>query len=185
MKKRAVIVLAEGFEEIEAVVPIDLLRRAGIDVCIAGINPKNQCVTGSHGISIRVDTDLKDLAGDFDACIFPGGLPGADNLAVSEYVRSLIQKMHSQKKIIAAVCASPAVLLAPLGVLDNRAATCFPGMEDDFPKTTRYTNDPVAVDGHLITSRSAGTAVKFALAIIQVLINPQAADSVRAKILEG
>lgn len=183
--KNAIIILAEGFEEIEAITPIDLLRRAGINVCVAGLCSEKNYITGSHGISIRADAGLNSVSDDFDACILPGGQPGAANLASSDHVRSFIMNMHSKQKIIAAICASPAVILAPLGILDKKTATCFPGNEKTFSQNTHFSTEKVVVDGHIITSRSAGTAIEFSLKIIELLINVQAADSIRAKILAG
>lgn len=183
--KNAIIILADGFEEIEAVTPIDLLRRAGINVCVAGIHSDNNYITGSHGIRLRVDADLDSLSDNFDACILPGGQPGAANLAASDCVQSFIKSMHMKQKIIAAICAAPAVVLAPLGILDEKNATCFPGKETAFSKNTHFKTEKVVVDGHIITSRSAGTAIEFSLKIIELLINVQVADSIRAKILAG
>ncbi len=181
--KHAIIVLAKGFEEIEAVTSIDLLRRAAIHVCIAGVKPDNGCVTGSHGIRICVDRDMADVTETFDAAIFPGGLPGADYLAQSNDVRRLIQRMHAEKKVIAAICAAPAVLLAPLGILEGKTATCYPGMENAFPKNAHYSTQPVLIDNTLITSRGPGTAIAFALAIIEHLTNPKTAAGLRSTIL--
>ena len=185
MNKKALIVLADGFEEMEAVAPIDILRRAGIDVRIAGLLPENGIVTGARGIGIKTDFTLKDITADFDACIFPGGMPGAQNLADSKAVNSLIALLHKEHRIIAAICAAPAVLLAPTGILDGKKATCFPGMESAFGEHTTFCDEPVVVSDNIITSRGAGTAIAFSLKILEQLLNQKTADDIRKRIVAG
>ncbi|MEW5895955.1 MAG: DJ-1 family glyoxalase III [Candidatus Omnitrophota bacterium] len=182
MKKSALIILADGFEEIEAVTPIDILRRAGIDVMIAGLNNKENFVTGSHGIAIKTDIALESAGSDFDACILPGGTPGSPNLAKSDLVSSFLTIMNREKKLIAAICAAPALVLAPAGILDRKKATCFPGMEDSFNESTVFVEEAVVIDSNVITSRGAGTAIQFALAIIAKLLNKETSDSIKEKI---
>ena len=164
---KAVVVLAEGFEEIEAVTPVDVLRRAGVDVVVAGLGRKK--VTGSHGITLTADIRVKEIPDDIDALILPGGLPGAENLAACDALTTLIQTMNANGKIVAAICASPAYVLAPAGVLDGRKATCYPGCEDRFPETTSHFEDNVVRDGNIITSRGPGTALEFSLKLVQAL----------------
>ncbi|PIU39866.1 MAG: DJ-1 family protein, partial [Candidatus Omnitrophica bacterium CG07_land_8_20_14_0_80_50_8] len=127
MKKTALIVLADGFEEIEAVTPIDVLRRAGIEVIVAGVGKRE--VTGAHDITVETDLMLEQYQGIPDAVVLPGGMPGAANLNQSEALKDLLQKMKRAGKIIAAICASPAVVLAPNGILEGKKATCYPGFE--------------------------------------------------------
>ncbi len=122
MAKKVVIILAEGFEEIEAITPIDVLRRAGVDLIIAGVGSKT--IKGAHGIVFQTDITLDELKNLPDAIILPGGLPGAANLQKSEKVKELVKKMDAQKKLIGAICAAPALVLAPAGVLNGRKATC-------------------------------------------------------------
>jgi 4-methyl-5(b-hydroxyethyl)-thiazole monophosphate biosynthesis len=184
LNKKALIILAKGFEEIEAITPIDVLRRAGIDVCVAGLHQGDDTVTGSHGITIKTDTTLKNVKAGFDACILPGGA-GAEILAQSDLVRSLITVMFHEKKLIAAICAAPAVVLAPTGILDGKRATCFPGMDDLFNDSTIFCKDNVVVDGNIITSRGAGTAMDFSFAIVEKLIGKNAAGQLRAKMIIG
>ncbi|MCD4780326.1 MAG: DJ-1/PfpI family protein [Candidatus Omnitrophica bacterium] len=177
MTKKALVILAEGFEDIEAITPIDLLRRARIDVTVAGLGSKQ--IRGSHG-QIRIETDIifKRDCPDYDAIILPGGMPGAQNLADSAALNSLLLKMHAQQKIIAAICAAPARVLAPQGILDNRDATCFPGAEKAFTDKIRFKSAPVIIDGHIITSQGAGTAFEFGLAIIEQLTDKETRDKV-------
>ena len=167
MAKKILIILAEGFEEIEAVTPIDVLRRAGLDVVVAGLD--SQTVSGAHGIKFQTDVMLKDVQGLPDAIILPGGLPGAQNFSDSKQVSELIKKMNSQKKIIGAICAAPPLALAPTGILNGKKATCYPGFEKQFPSAVTFSNERVVVDGNVITSRGPGSALEFALALVEKL----------------
>ena len=183
MSKKAVVILAEGFEGIEAVTPIDILRRAGIDVTVAGLG--SNTVKGARGIVITADKQLDGKDTGYDACILPGGLPGATNLASSDIVNDIIKTMASDGKTVAAICASPTVVLSPAGVLSGRAATCYPGIEDGFaPDVTRKT-DPVVADGNIITSRGPATALLFSLAIVEDLCGKDTADKIRKATLAG
>jgi 4-methyl-5(b-hydroxyethyl)-thiazole monophosphate biosynthesis len=181
MAKKVLVLLAEGFEEVEAVTPIDYLRRSGIDVTAAAVG-KNLAVNGSHGIQITADTLLENLlAGgkllpsEWDGVVVPGGLPGADNLAASRETGDFIKEMASGGKLICAICAAPARVLAPLGLLNGKKFTCFPGEEEKVisPSSANYgaqwKEDRVVVDGSFITSRGAGTAGEFACAIVEKL----------------
>lgn len=181
MRKRALIILADGFEEIEAITVIDILRRANIEVITAGINDIK--VQGSHGIIVIADKTLPAIKGDFDACVLPGGMPGAKNLSSSAKVNSLIKQMDKGGKIIAAICASPAIVLAPLGVLQNKTATCYPGMQERFLQGTIYKKEAVVIDGHIITSRGPGTALLFALAIVEKLSGKETSKKVEKDVL--
>ena len=181
MLKTALVILAEGFEEVEAIAPVDVLRRAGVRVTIAGV--KDLCVKGSRKIGVEADILLRDLVEIPDAVILPGGIPGATNLAKSEEVAELVKKMHDAGKIVAAICAAPAVILAPLGILDGKRATCYPGCETDFSSKTVYAQERVVVDGNIITSQGPGTAFEFALAIAARLVGQPMADTVRGKML--
>lgn len=181
MQKRALIILADGFEEIEAITVIDILRRAGIEVITAGIN--NIKVQGSHGITVIADKKLAGIKGDFDACALPGGMPGAANLASSENVNSLIKQMHKNGKIIAAICASPAIVLAPLGILQNKTAVCYPGMQENFSRETIYKEEAVVIDGNIITSRGPATALLFALAIVEKLSGKETSEKIKKAVL--
>jgi 4-methyl-5(b-hydroxyethyl)-thiazole monophosphate biosynthesis len=178
MTKKAIVILATGFEEIEAVSVMDILRRAGIEVSIAGLDDIKIC--GSHGITILADKKLDDLTTiDFDACILPGGMPGAMHLSNSKKVTELIKRMHSKAKLIAAICAAPSVVLAPLGILDNKAATCYPGDQADFNPTTKYKDEAVVADGNVITSQGPATAIEFAFKIVEKLIGKETEKKLR------
>ncbi len=167
MSKKAIILLAEGFEEIEAITCIDVLRRGGIQVTITGL--ENIEVEGSRRIKVLADTIITQIDTEFDACILPGGMPGAENLSKSAEVNSLIKSMNQKEKIIAAICASPAVVLSPLGILKGRSATCYPGLEEKFEEDINYKEEKVVTDNNIITSQGPGTALSFALKIVEIL----------------
>ncbi|MBE6910003.1 MAG: DJ-1/PfpI family protein [Ruminococcaceae bacterium] len=162
--KRTVMLFAEGFEEVEALTVVDLLRRAGI-VCDMVAVADTDTVTGSHEISVRVQGSLDkvEMSG-YDGILLPGGQPGTRNLAADARVIDALQKAHAAGKLTAAICAAPTVL-AKAGLLEGRRAVCYPGLEDQL--TGRTGGDgAVEVDGTFITSRGVGTAIPFALAIV-------------------
>jgi 4-methyl-5(b-hydroxyethyl)-thiazole monophosphate biosynthesis len=180
MAKKALMFLADGFEEVEAVTPLDYLRRAGIEVTAASIM-SGTMVKGAHGISLAAGTTAAELesggklsAAAWDAVFIPGGMPGASNLAACPAVGKFYREMAAAGKTIAAICASPAVVLAPLGLLNGRAFTCYPGMEGQVTGG-RYSVEAVVTDGNLITSRGPGTAKDFALALITKLAGAEEA----------
>ena len=181
MSKKAIILLATGFEEIEAVTVIDIMRRAGIDMVIAGI--ESLSVTGSHGIVIAADKKLSDAWDNFDAVVLPGGMPGALHLHNSSEVNNFIKDMNAQGVLIAGICAAPSVIMAPIGLLDNKAATCYPGDQIDFAKNIRYKNKAVVVDGNIITSQGPGTAMEFAFTIVEKIIGKDIVKKLRKHML--
>jgi 4-methyl-5(b-hydroxyethyl)-thiazole monophosphate biosynthesis len=184
MAKKALVFLADGFEEVEAITPIDYLRRAGVTVITASISG-GEMVKGSHNVGILADTTLEKLnanAADWDAVVLPGGGLGSENLAASEGVGGFVKAMAAAGKLVCAICAAPAVALAPLGVLKGRRFTCYPGMEDRTSGAT-WTADRVVVDGNIITSRGAGTAGEFAAAIIGKLVGEAEAEKVGKAVL--
>ena len=181
MAKTALVILAEGFEEVEAIGPVDFLRRAGVHVVIAGL--KDLKVKSSRHIGVEADILLRDYKEMPDAVILPGGIPGATNLAGSSDVAALVKKMNTAGKIVAAICAAPAAVLAPLGILDGKKATCYPGCESDFSKTTVHSRDRVVEDGNIITSQGPGSALEFAFAIAVRLAGKEMAETVRGKML--
>lgn len=178
MVKKVIIILADGVEEIEAVTPIDLLRRAGLQVITLGLESKS--VRGSHEVIIQADQLLDNNSGIPDAIILPGG-PGHTRLKESAKVLALIKEINSKGKLCAAICAAPTVL-AKAGILAGKKATCFPGMEQELTGAT-FIQEPVVKDGSIITSRGAGTAVPFSLAVIEYLIDKNTADSIASKIV--
>ncbi len=181
--KEAVIILAHQFEEVEAVTPIDFLRRAGIDVTIAGL--EDQTIKSARGISMLSDVKLQDIENQyFDAVILPGG-KGAWTIAESDRARTFILNHYRNNKLIAAICAAPAIILGKsLGILDNKAFTCYPGLEHE-AGSGRYCNTPVVQDSNCITAQGPGSAAQFALAIIKALAgNEKAQEIARATLLK-
>lgn len=176
MAKKVLAVIAEGFEEVEAVTPIDLLRRAGAEVVIAALDDLK--MTGSHGIILFADIKLSAVTDQFDALLLHGGNPGAQNLAASVQVSQTIKTFYNSGKIVAAICAAPALVLAPTGILEGKTVCCFPGCENHFGTSTKVSFDPVVTDGTLITSRGLGTAHAFSLAIIEALLGKDIRDKV-------
>jgi 4-methyl-5(b-hydroxyethyl)-thiazole monophosphate biosynthesis len=181
MAKNVIVLLAEGFEEVEAVTPIDYLRRAGLTVTTAAIG-SSLSVKGARGITVNADTALRNLKQTWDAVVIPGGMPGATNIAASQEAAALITEMAAAGKLICAICASPAVVLAPLGLLSGRQFTCYPGMEERV-QGAKWTEQPVVTDGNIITSRGAGTAGAFAVAIISKLLSQAEGDKIAQSVL--
>ncbi|MDP9197606.1 MAG: DJ-1/PfpI family protein [Pseudomonadota bacterium] len=175
--KRVLVPLAEGFEELEAVTIIDVLRRAGIDVVVASLG--DSPVAGSHGIRIAADTPLGALAEQqFDMIALPGGMPGAEHLKKDARIAELVNRLRGEGKPVAAICAAPMVLAAA-GVLDGRRATSYPGFLKDAERTT-VVDEPVVSDDGIITSRGPGTALDFALALVAELAGADVRNEVEA-----
>lgn len=174
---RVLVPLAQGCEEMEAVTVIDLLRRAGIEVVVAGLD--EQPVKASRGMVLLPDTVLDEvLDEDFDMIVLPGGLPGADNLDNDPRVHTLLKRLSGEGKYTAAICAAPKVL-AGAGLLKSREATGFPGVLEAMAlEGTRITGRPVEVDGKVVTSRGPGTAMDFALELIELMLGKEARMSV-------
>jgi 4-methyl-5(b-hydroxyethyl)-thiazole monophosphate biosynthesis len=188
MAKRVLEFIAEGFEDVEAVTPADYLRRAGVEVVLAAVGASTT-VKSSRGLFLVADTTLAELASrgaldptGWDGLVIPGGMPGASNIAGSVTAVTFLKDMHRAGKLIAAICASPAVVLAPLGLLSGKRFTCFPGMEKNVSGAI-WKEDRVVVDGQLITSRSAGTAGEWAYEIIHRLMGQDGADKVAQAVL--
>lgn len=163
---KVLVPLAQGCEEIEAATIIDILRRAGIETVSAGLDAHP--VRASRGLMLLPDTTLDAALGrDYDMVVLPGGQPGTDNLKADARIRDLLKRMAQQGKAVAAICAAPSVMAAA-GLLDGRKATCYPTCLDGFPKVKLQTA-AVVEDGNLITSRSPGTAMDFALTLVERL----------------
>lgn len=168
--------LAEGFEETEAVVTIDILRRGYADVKTVSISG-DKSVTGAHGITLMADIAISEVKkADAEAFILPGGMPGTTNLAESEEVKELLLYGNENDKLICAICAAPSVL-GKLGILKGKRAVCYPGFEDYLDGAKVY-EVPVMHDGNIITSRGAGTAHLFAVEILTALKGDLVAEPV-------
>ncbi|HCM42030.1 MAG TPA: DJ-1 family protein [Candidatus Omnitrophica bacterium] len=181
MRKEALLILAERFEEVEAVTPVDVLRRAGVNVVMAGLRSKN--VRGSRRVVYIADMLLSEYQGNPDVLILPGGVQGAENLHQAQGVTEWIAKMNQSGKWIAAICAAPAVVLAPTGVLDNRKATCYPGYEKGWGALIQHQTTAVAVDQNIITSQGPGTALDFSFVIVEKLFDRATAVDLAQKMV--
>jgi 4-methyl-5(b-hydroxyethyl)-thiazole monophosphate biosynthesis len=172
-------ILAEGFEEIEAVTPIDLLRRAGVGVTIAALTP-DLPVIGRNGLTVHADLPLADLppAAAFDALFLPGG-PGVKHLRASEAVLQLVRAQHAAGRWIAAICAAPTAL-HDAGILSGRRHTAHFSVAHELPHL--LADQRVVLDGNLLTSRGAGTALDFGLALTACLVGQGPADEVARSI---
>lgn len=167
---KAIVVLADGFEDIEAVTPIDIMRRASLDVDVVSLK-KTDLVTGSRGVRVVTDCFLEDLDMTLiDALILPGGMPGSKNLSENEFLIDLIQKKFSENKLVAAICAAPALVLGKAGVLKDRKFTCYPGFEKEIDGDG-YRKRSVVVDGNLVTGQGPGAAIDFGLTLVSELID--------------
>ena len=176
----AVIIMTDGFEEIEAVSCIDILRRGGVDVFVLGLESAD--VRGSRDIIVKTDLLFDDFSGEFDAVVLPGG-PGTGKLAESDKLIDFIKKANENRKICAAICAAPTVL-AKAGILNGKKATCYPAPELEERLTGAvHLNDSVVVDENIITSRAVGTAIPFALKLVEMLAGEETANKIRSAIL--
>ena len=189
MAKKAIVLLADGFEEVEAVTPVDYLRRAGVEVTTVSVSG-NLTVTGRWtGIKMLADTTLRKLKEDGqanpDAVILPGGIPGAEKLASSPETGELIKQMAAAGKLVCAICASPVYVLAPLGLIAGKKFTCYPGIENksQLKHDGIWSADNVVIDGDIITSRAAGTAGLFSAAIIEKLLDKETAKKIADTVL--
>ena len=175
------IFLADGFEEIEALAVVDLLRRAGMSATTVSINETPEA-TGAHGIPVIADTTIDCISCDYDWLILPGGLPGAPNLAACEKLTDMLVEHNNAGKHIAAICASPAMVLAPLGILEGKEATCYPGLEDLLTGAVHCPELAVA-SKNVVTGKGPAAAMAFALEIIKITLGEDKANEVAAGLL--
>lgn len=179
--KKVNVYLAEGFEEIEAVTVIDVLRRAGLEVHTVAVSKQRE-VMGAHHISIAVDQTFEEHDNSAaDLLVLPGGMPGTVNLEQHEGLRALIREFYEGGKYIGAICAAPSIL-GRMGILQGAKATCFPGFEVQL-KGAEFSKELVVQHKNLITSRSAGTAMLFALKLVEVLAGPEKALELKPQML--
>ena len=194
MAKKVIVLMAEGFEEVEAITPVDYLRRAGIDVSMVSIS-ESLDVASARGIQVKAVFTLSALAKEgklspklWDGVVVPGGLPGSDNLAASSETGFFLKEMAAAGKLVSAICAAPARVLAPLGILVGKNFTCYPGEEEKALTLSTcagaiFKEDRVVRDGNIITSRGAGSAGEFSIEIIAWLLSKEEAKSIAAKVL--
>lgn len=173
--------LANGFEDVEALIPVDVLRRGGVEVVTVSIVADSQVVETAHQVQIVADAMIEDCNfSDADLLFLPGGMPGATNLYEHEGVRKAVLAQAKAGKKVAAICAAPAVVLAQLGVLDGKQATCYPGFEKLLTKA-QYTADLVTVDGNITTAEGPAAAFPFAYELLAQLVSKE----VSGQIAEG
>jgi len=177
--KHVITILADGFEEIEAVTFIDLLRRARIPITVLGL--KSFEVRGAHDLRIKTDGLLNDFTEKYDGIILPGGQPGSTNLAKSPLVVKMVKDAHAKGLLLGAICAAPSVF-AEAGILEGYNATCYPGVDERLGGA-QFVGEPVVRDRNIITSRGVGTAIEFSLELIRYINNEESADNVRKAIL--
>lgn len=172
--------LAEGFEEIEALTPIDILRRAGKEILTVGIGGKH--VKGAHGIEVVADLDENEMTDDIpEMILLPGGMPGTLNLDASPTVQKAIDRAIENDTWIAAICAAPTIL-GKRGLLEDKVATCYPGMEADL-RGALLTQNTVARDGKIITAAGMGVALPFALELVEALCGEETAKKLKASVI--
>ena len=182
MMETTYIFLADGFEEVEALTSIDVLRRAGMPVTTVSINPTLE-VTGAHGVKVLADSLFAD--NDYSAAewlVLPGGIPGAPNLLACQPLCDALLEQDERGGKVAAICASPAVVLGQLGILQGRKAVCYPGLEDSV-EGVNWCNGQVAVDGHVVTGNGPAAATAFALMLVEQTVGADKAAEVAAGML--
>ena len=175
--------LADGFEDVEALIPVDVLRRGGQDVVTVSVMDDSQTVESAHGVTMIADTWIGDCdLTDADLLLLPGGMPGASNLYACEPLRQALVNQQEEGKMIAAICASPAVVLGQMGLLQGYRATCYPGFEQ-LLSGAEYTGELCTVDGNIITGEGPAAAFPFAYALLAILqdeaMAQQIADGMR------
>ncbi len=179
--KKIFIHFADGFEEIEALAPVDILRRAGCDVTIVSMMGRKE-VTSSRGVKIVADKLFEELNyAEADMLVLPGGMPGSKNLDEHQGLKDKIVEANKSGKWIAAICAAPMVL-GHLGLLKGKKATCYPGNEPDLVGAT-VTGAAVEMAGNIITAKGAGVSVQFGLSLAEVLVGKEKADEIKAKMM--
>ena len=178
--KKVLVALAPGFEEIETITVVDILRRAGGRVFLAAT--EEGPIEGSRGVSVLPDILIDQVDdNDFDLVVLPGGQPGTNNLQNNETVKTIIQNMHRSHKTIAAICAAPTILQSA-GILKNTAATSHPSVRNQLNDVS-YSEERVVVDGNIVTSRSPGTALEFALKLVEILFGKDRMNTVNQGVM--
>lgn len=177
---KVLVILAPGFEEVEALTPIDILRRAGADITVAGT--VDGVIVGRSGVKVLADVSLdKAVDLDFEMVVLPGGLEGTENMKRDGRVLRILEHQDEQKRYIAAICAAPTVL-SEAGITEGRKITSHPSVKSEFHKE-KYSENRVVVDEHFITSRAAGTAMEFAFKLVEILYGKEKVKEVNDGVL--
>ena len=184
--KNIVVLLADGFEEIEALTPVDYLRRAGDNVTLLAVKTSSVLVTSSHKVRVTADMMLDSYLDSIgnelpDAIVVPGGIPGSPNIASTPKAISLLNEMFEKGKLVTAICAAPAVVLgAKTKILEGKKWTCYPNMQNNAPDyENNHVDQPFVVSGNVITSRGAGAAEQFAMEIIRYLHDDETVEKIK------
>lgn len=181
MNKKVCVFLADGFEEIEGLTVVDLLRRAGVEVTTVSIM-ETHMIHGAHGIDVQADKKFEEETYEkYDMVVLPGGMPGTLHLGAHEGVKSVLSMFYKEKKNLAAICAAPSIL-GKYRMLEGRKATSYPGFEDELLGAS-YLTEEVVVDEFIVTSRGLGTAIPFSLKLIEILLCQETANEVKASII--
>ena len=178
--KNILLLMADGFEEIEGITCIDVLRRADIKVVTASINNIEVC--GSHNIIVKADTIIDSIdTSPFDGVVLPGGMPGSSNLRDNEKVIKIVKEMNEKRGLIAAICAAP-IVLERAGVIEGKNATSYPGFNNEMGSCT-YLEDRVVFDNNILTARGPGVAMEFSFAIVEYLTGSSKVDELKRGML--
>lgn len=181
--KKSYVFLADGFEEIEALTPVDVMRRAGMEVLTVSIMAGRKAVKGAHGVCIDADVQIDSVEiEDAEWLVLPGGMPGATNLAGCSKLTELLKAQQDAGGKIAAICASPGVVLGPLGLLDGREVTGYPGFEGGAP-AGKWRGEAVCESGGVVTGRGPGAAMAFALAIVKSTLGSETSERIASEML--
>lgn len=186
--KKVVILLANGFEEVEALTPADYLTRAGAEVTLLATATDDTTITGSHKIRVVTNETLKGFlsegkSGGVDAVIVPGGMLGSKNISECKEALSFIEDCFAAKKVVAAICAAPAVVLSKTNVLNGKKWTCYPGMEENVSHDliVNHEEKPFVTDANVVTGRGAGAAEQFAMELVRILFD----DATKQKVMKA
>jgi len=175
---KAYVFLADGFEDVEALIPVDVLRRGGVDVVTVSVMDGTQMVTSAHGVQMVADELLEDCSfGDADLLLLPGGMPGASNLYACDAVVAAVKAHCASGRLTAAICAAPAVVLGQSGLLAGKKATCYPGFEQ-LLQGAEYTGELCTVDGNIVTAEGPAAAFPFAYKLLAMLTNEETSRQV-------
>lgn len=191
LMKTAAVFFADGFEEIEGLSPVDYLRRAGVNVIMVAVpsptTKDNKIVTSAHKISIIADMTLSEYLAEYgknlpDCVVTPGGSTGADNLAATSELLTHLENCYNNNKLVASICASPAVVLGKTSILKDKKWTCYPAMESNAKAEylSGYENKVFITDGNLVTSRGPGASEQFAMELVKILCGQEIADKIHA-----
>lgn len=179
--KRAIMMFAEGFETVEALMVVDLLRRGGVEVVMTSIN-EDDMVRSAHGIGVEMDATMDEIdLTTFDAIILPGGMPGTIHLGESKAVKDAVMLMNDAGKIVSAICAAPGVL-GKYGLLEGKNACSYPDHEGNLIGA-KVSREPVVVDGNIVTSRGLGTAMEFGFKLLELLESKEKAEQIKTAIV--